>query len=195
MPEDVAKGVDFRNIIEFRPAPGNAFIAGHKGHLIRNNFKGQINDADQAYLLGLSTSQHWKKQVNFLVQECRKVEGPELIKASLLIGVSLSILASLAVACSTRMGLMATFLTSVLALGVGLSADQIIRPWAREGSRWAGAIYPFIPNFQFFWMIDALSDERVIPWQFIGHAVGYAALYTAALLALGMSLFETREVG
>ena len=200
LPADVAgdNGVsplNFKGIIEIWPKPGNAIVAGHDVWLVRNNFKGPISDADQQYLLNLSPSQHWKKEVNFLVQECRKVQGPELIKAAILILFALSILAALAIACSTRLGMMATLLIAILALWIGLSADQVFKPWAQEHQRWAVFLYPLIPNFQFFWMIDALSEERVIPLSFIGQAALYSILYTGAFLAAGMALFETREVG
>jgi|ERR1043166_6773552 hypothetical protein len=195
LPADIAAGVDFKGFIEFWPRPGNAMIAGHNGWLVRKNFKGPISDSEQEYLLGLSPSQHWKKEVNFLVQECRKIEGPELVKAAILILLALMVLAALSIACSTRLGMMATLLIAILALWIGLSADQVFKPWAEEHRSWASALYPLLPNFQFFWMIDALSDERVIPCSFIGQAAIYAVLYSAALLAAGMSLFETREVG
>jgi hypothetical protein len=194
LPADVASGVDFKDLIDWWPMPGNAFIAGHHGHLVRSNWKGPLSDADQQYLLSLSESQNWKKQINFLVQECRKVQGPELAKAAVLILAALAVLASIAVAASTRLGMMATFVVCFLALGLGLTADQVIKPYAAEHP-WARAVYPFIPNFQFFWMIDALTDERVIPIQFLASAVGYAAALSGAFVLLGTSLFETREVG
>ena len=210
IPADVAawgdrKGPDspLKGIIDIWPKPGNAIIVGHDVWLVRSNFKGPINDDDQQYLLNLSPSQHWKKEVNFLVQECRKEQGPELVKAAILILLALTVLAALAIACSTRLGMMATLLIAILVLWIGLSADQVFKPWA-EGlgstgvspvQRFAAVLYPLLPNFQFFWMIDALSEERVIPWSFVAQAALYAALYAGALLAAGMALFETREVG
>jgi hypothetical protein len=43
-------------------------------------------------------------------------------------------------------------------------------------------------------MGDALSADRVIPWAYVGSAISYGALYAAALLFLGMLLFERREI-
>lgn len=194
LPADLIRGPGFKEIIEFRPEPGSSFIEGHHGHLVRSNWKGPINDEDQDYLLKLSTQQEWKKSVNFLVGECRKVEGPELIKATVLILFALVLLGSMALAAATRFGAMATFLVALIGLGLGLSADQVIKPYAAENA-FARVIYPLVPNFQFFWVLDALADERVIPWAFIGSGAIYMALYTAAFVALAAAMFETREVG
>jgi len=129
------------------------------------------------------------------VQDSRKAQGPELFKASTLILAALFVVCSIAVAASTRLGMMSTFLTCLAFLGVGLSSDQVIRPYAQEGNYWARTLYPLVPNFQFFWMIDALSDERVIPWTFVASSYGYAIVLSAGFVVLGMALFETREVG
>ncbi|MEK6644932.1 MAG: hypothetical protein AABZ08_13600 [Planctomycetota bacterium] len=194
LPADLIKGPGFKGLVEFQPDPENSFIEGHNGHLVRSNWKGPINAEDQDYLLSLSTSQEWKKQVNFLVQECRKVEGPELIKAIVLILFALVMIGSMALAAATRFGAMATFLAAILGLGVGLSTDQVLKPYITENA-FARVLYPLVPNFQFFWVLDALADERVIPWSFIGSAGIYLVLYSAAFVALAAALFETREVG
>ncbi len=83
---------------------------------------------------------------------------------------------------------------AVLGLGVGLSTDQVLKPYITENA-FARVSYPLVPNFQFFWVLDALADERVIPWSFIGSAGIYLVLYSAAFVALAAALFETREVG
>ena len=63
------------------------------------------------------------------------------------------------------------------------------------GRNWADYTYAILPNIQVFWMVDALSDDRTIPWRYMASAFGYAGLYILALLALAAALFETREVG
>ena len=73
---------------------------------------------------------------------------------------------------------------AALALGLGLTADQVIRPYMAERT-WARVVYPFIPNFQFFWMIDALTDDRVIPLPFLASIV----LFLLGYLGLVISTF------
>jgi hypothetical protein len=146
-------------------------------------------------LLNLSDSLQWKRDVDFLVQETRKVQGPEIFKAGVLLLVALAMLAGIAVAAATRVGVVATFVISFAAILAGLASDQVIKPLAEAGSTWAAIAYRIIPNFQFFWMIDALADNRVIPWSYLGFAAGYGLIFAAGAVLLSMALFETREVG
>jgi hypothetical protein len=194
LPPEVVDSTVFRGIIEFRPLQDEQHLTGHRGHLVRKAWQGPISEADEQYLADLSDAIQWKKDVNFLAQEARKLQGIEIFKAGLLIFVALAVLAAAALAASARIGILATFLVCFILLAVGLSADQVLKPLA-EANAWAEALYRVIPNFQCFWMVDALSENRVIPWGYVVSATGYGILYAAAMLALGIALFETREVG
>jgi len=195
LPPEVTDPAALRGIVEFRPLPGDSQIQGHRGLLVRREWDGPISDADHQYLLRLTDQLQWKRDVDFLVTESRKLQGLEIFKAGLLVLVALGILSSLAVAVATRLGMIANFVVCLAAIMAGLAADQIIKPLAEAGETWASILYRVIPNFQCFWMIDALSDNRVIPWSYLASAASYGALYALALLLLGMALFETREVG
>jgi hypothetical protein len=158
-------------------------------------WKGPITAEEREYLMGLSDSLRWKMDVDYLVIETRKdAQNIEILKAGLLIFGAVAILAGFAVAASSRFGTIPTFVICFLALALGLSADQVIKPLTDDSGLWS-AVYGIVPNFQFFWMIDALSEDRVIPWSYFPHAIGYCVLYCAAAVLAGMALFETREVG
>jgi hypothetical protein len=51
-----------------------------------------------------------------------------------------------------------------------------------------------VPNWQLFWLADALETGKTIPWSYVGKAVGYLAGYLGAALALALVLFEDREL-
>ncbi|MBN2560588.1 MAG: ABC transporter permease [Phycisphaerae bacterium] len=197
LPPEVVGDNKLRGIITFRPIEGDQQLAGHSGHLVRKFWQGPISEEEEKYLQGLSDSIQWKKDVNFLAQDARKLQGLEIFKAIVLILVALAVLSSIAVAASTRLGMLSTLLICLLALAAGLSADQVIRPLAEGPTAkvWAEVLYRVVPSFQCFWMVDALSENRVIPWGFVASAAGYGVLYAAAGLLLAMALFETREVG
>lgn len=195
LPPEATEPEAFRGIIEFRPNKGESQLAGHAGELVRSDWKGPITNEEQSYLLGLHDSVVWRREVNFLVEATRKKQGIEIFKAGLLSIVAVALLASFAVAASTRIGMLGTFLTCFIALCAGLSGDQLVKPLAESGVPWARVLYAVLPNFQAFWMVDALSDEIIIPWGYIVAAAGYGAVYTLAVIALAVSLFETREVG
>jgi ABC-type transport system involved in multi-copper enzyme maturation permease subunit len=195
LPPEATDPAKFKDIIEFRPLPGDSQIQGHRGLLVRKDWKGPINDADHTYLLNLSDSLQWKRDIDFLVEETRKQQGTEIFKAGVLILFALALLTAIAIAAATRVGMVATFVICLAAILAGLAADQVLKPIADAGTTWASIAYRFIPNFQFFWMIDTLAENRVIPWSYVGSVAAYGFMWSLGALLLGMALFETREVG
>jgi hypothetical protein len=63
------------------------------------------------------------------------------------------------------------------------------------GSRWASVLYTVIPNWQLFWLADALSlGKSTFQWGYVGKAFAYAASYIGAVLILAVWLFQEREL-
>jgi len=62
------------------------------------------------------------------------------------------------------------------------------------GRWWASVLYTVVPNWQLFWLADALEGKQQIPWSYVGRASGYVIGYLGASLALGLLLFEEREL-
>jgi ABC-type transport system involved in multi-copper enzyme maturation permease subunit len=62
------------------------------------------------------------------------------------------------------------------------------------GQWWASVLYSIVPNWQLFWLADALEGKKEIPWSYVGRAFGYVVGYLGASLALGLLLFEDREL-
>jgi len=62
------------------------------------------------------------------------------------------------------------------------------------GLWWASVLYSVVPNWQLFWLADALEGKNQIPWSYVGRAFGYVVGYLGASLALGLLLFEEREL-
>lgn len=62
------------------------------------------------------------------------------------------------------------------------------------GSAWARVVYTVVPNWQLFWMADALQGTKSIPTAYMIRALGYMACYLVAALALALLLFEDREL-
>ena len=67
---------------------------------------------------------------------------------------------------------------------------------ALEGSAWIfGALYAIVPNFQYFWAGNAITQELSIPGMQVLQVGLYSVLYSLGVLSLGVALFQTREVG
>ncbi|MCC6234864.1 MAG: hypothetical protein IT580_19635 [Verrucomicrobiales bacterium] len=62
------------------------------------------------------------------------------------------------------------------------------------GAWWARVVYAVIPNWQLFWMADALTGSNTIPVNYVVRAFGYMACYLLAALAAALLLFQDREL-
>ncbi|MGO8701777.1 MAG: ABC transporter permease [Limisphaerales bacterium] len=117
-----------------------------------------------------------------------------VIPASVLIVMAVLILAALALACSTRVEMVPTLAICSSLFLLGLVSDYFWGTRAKDGSWWASGLYAITPNWQLFWMADALDGEGKIPLSYLGRALGYASAYIGAILALALVLFEDREL-
>ncbi|MBR0458148.1 MAG: ABC transporter permease [Victivallales bacterium] len=68
-------------------------------------------------------------------------------------------------------------------------------PLPAGGSFFATALYAVIPNWQLFWMADALAINKSIPTAYLAYGAVYAILMIAFLMVLAVALFGNREVG
>ena len=57
------------------------------------------------------------------------------------------------------------------------------------------ALWSVIPNMHYFWMVDAVSQNQPIPPRHLILVAGYALAQITAFLALGVVLFQKRDVG
>ena len=117
-----------------------------------------------------------------------------LLPATALILFALWVLAALAMLCSTRLELIATLAVCSAFFLVGLVSDYLFGQRAEQGSWWASVVYTVLPNWQLFWMSDALGEGRGIPLSYLARALGYTAAYVGAALAVALLLFEEREL-
>jgi ABC-type transport system involved in multi-copper enzyme maturation permease subunit len=137
--------------------------------------------------------------INFLdkegnLQSFAKGVDWRLVPASVLILLALSLLAGLAIACATRLELIPTLAICTGFFLLGLMSDYLLGRPAASGDWWAKVLYAMVPNWQLFWLTDALEGGKTIPWSYVGKSLVYAAGYLGATLALALVLFEDREL-
>ncbi|MDP2989884.1 MAG: hypothetical protein Q8O57_04900, partial [Kiritimatiellota bacterium] len=116
-----------------------------------------------------------------------------MVPAGILVSLAVMVLAALAVSLSTRLPPVLSTSACVVLFFLGLVSDYLFRS-AAATSWWAGLSYRLLPNWQDFWIVDALSGGGNIPWGYVIGAAGYAALYTIAVLALGLLSFRRVEI-
>jgi ABC-type transport system involved in multi-copper enzyme maturation permease subunit len=118
-----------------------------------------------------------------------------LLPAGILILFALWILAAVALACSTRFDTIPTLAICSAIFLLGLMSDYFFGLPASKGSWWASTLYSVVPNWQLFWLGDALDmGKNTFQWGYVGKAFGYMICYAGAALAAGTALFEEREL-
>ncbi|MDW8345226.1 MAG: hypothetical protein RMM51_12160, partial [Verrucomicrobiae bacterium] len=104
------------------------------------------------------------------------------------------VLAALAQALATRLNTVPVMATCSVFFLVGLMTDYLFGRIAHH-HWWAAWLYALLPNWQHFWVVDALTgEEGRIPWAYVLRAGWYALLYTVGMLSLGFLAFRTAEV-
>ena len=118
-----------------------------------------------------------------------------MVPAAVLILFALWILAALALACSTRFDMIPTLAICSAFFLVGLMSDYFFGRAADKGHWWGTILYTVIPNWQNFWLADALdSGKSTFQWGYVSKALAYVVCYVGAALAVAVSLFEEREL-
>jgi len=132
---------------------------------------------------------------NLESQEFAKGVDWRLVPASILILFALWILAGLALACSTRLEMIPTLAICSGLFLLGLMSQYFFIDKARAGSWWASILYTVTPNWQLFWLADALDTGKgEYYWGYVAKALAYVVCYVGAALAAALILFEDREL-
>lgn len=117
----------------------------------------------------------------------------ELLPASLLVAIAIIVLSSIAVSLATRVEVIPTISICAAILLLGLMSDYLFGRFA-DANILAGVFYRTIPNWQHFWVVDALRNDIVIPAAYILQTCGYAFLYICGCLLLGINAFKGLEM-
>lgn len=116
-----------------------------------------------------------------------------LFPACLLLTLAALMLQSLAMFCALRLPIVPTLTLCGGLFLLGLMSDYLLA--ARAATQlWARLLYILLPNWQHFWMADALAQNGTIPWDYVLHAGGYALSWTLGLFCLTLAAFERMEV-
>ena len=117
-----------------------------------------------------------------------------MIQAVLLLLFALCSLAGFAIACSARASLIPTLILCLAVFLGGLVSDHFLGTRAEEGIFWAKCLYAITPNWQLFWMSDALANDKSIPLAYVLRCGQYAVGTLAISLGMAVLLFEDREL-
>lgn len=115
--------------------------------------------------------------------------------AVMLVFLAVMVLTAFAVALSTRFTQVVTLILCSGIFLLGLLADYYFGGPQAQETLLGQICYRLLPNFQFFWLGDALTQQLAVRAQHVVRVAAYAILYILGILSLGTALFQTREVG
>ncbi|PWU17640.1 MAG: hypothetical protein C5B50_11000 [Verrucomicrobia bacterium] len=138
--------------------------------------------------------------INFFTKEAKPqafAAGVDwrLVPAGILLLFAVWILAGVALACSTRLDIIPTLAICSGLFLLGIMSDYLFGRAASHGSWIASVLYTITPNWQNFWLADALeSESSTFHWAYVGKAFIYVVCYAGAVLSAAVMLFEEREL-
>ena len=121
----------------------------------------------------------------------------QIIIAAYLVLLVIIVMASVALAASSRAGQLMTLLISTIVLALGIAADYVFGRYDDPGL-FMDLAYRITPNVGPFWIIDGLASGTTatsVTFDYVGYVTAYAALLSLGILSLGIALFQRREVG
>jgi len=169
-------------------------LAGFSNFFLRRPF---VSDAVFAMLVTVTVAMFviflFTQQTVSLGQ--RAMVDWRLLPAGILILFAFWIFAAVALACSTRLDMIATLAICSAVFLIGLMSDYLFGLPAARGNVWASTLYSVVPNWQLFWLADALeTGKSTFQWAYVGKAFGYTVFYAGAALAMAVALFDEREL-
>lgn len=82
-----------------------------------------------------------------------------------------------------------------LALSRPPQPDDFVFVTPTEINPLAATAWAVVPNMHYFWLLDAVTQNRDIPASYLLKIILYALLQVGAFLALAIALFQRRDVG
>lgn len=117
----------------------------------------------------------------------------EVVPALILIVFAIWAMGTITVALSTRLDMVPNLTVCAIIFSAGLMSNYFFGESA-ETSVFGFLIYAIIPNWQFFWMADALASNQTIPTLYIFWAFIYILLYMGVCSIIAIALFHEKEL-
>lgn len=116
----------------------------------------------------------------------------EIFPVGFLVAIAIVVLCAIALSIATKVETIPTLSICGVIFLLGLMSDYLFGRVASTNSL-AYVLYHVIPNWQHFWVTDALRNDIQVPLTYVGRVSGYAALYICGFLLLGINSFKNVE--
>ena len=134
--------------------------------------------------------------LNFIPSSSEIPPYSDVIPAFFLIFFSVWIMGVITVTLSTRFDIVPNLTICSVLFFSGLISDFFFGKTAEESFFSASAVfYALIPNWQFFWLADALASKKHIPVEYLFWTGLYCVIYMSFCSYLAVILFRNKEIG
>ncbi len=133
--------------------------------------------------------------LNFMPANSEVPPYSDVIPAFILIFFSVWIMGVITVTLSTRFDIVPNLTICSVLFFSGLISDYFFGKVAEKSLFSASSVfYALIPNWQFFWLADALASKKQIPVEYLFWAGLYCVIYMAFCSYLAVILFRNKEI-
>jgi hypothetical protein len=131
-----------------------------------------------------------------LIKELPNILLPSYMYALVLVFFSVSTMAAITVVFATRLELVANLTVCSIIFFLGLVSSYLfLRDTGSEVLNFICKIfYAILPNWQFFWLADALATHKAIPAIYLLWAGIYVLLYIALCTVWALVIFQDKEI-
>jgi ABC-type transport system involved in multi-copper enzyme maturation permease subunit len=118
----------------------------------------------------------------------------QLIPALLLMFPAVWVMGLISAALAIRLDFISNLLICLAIFLVGLVSQYFLIQWFCADSTIGAVLGSILPNWQFFWMADALTNQAQIPAAYVVWAVIYVILHGIGWTLWAMYLFQDNEL-
>ena len=124
----------------------------------------------------------------------------DFLKAITLLFFAVLAMATLTVVFATRLDMVSNLCVSTVLFMLGLMSNYLYGLCTPENGggvllrAFRNIVFALLPNWQFFWLADALATRKAIPLSYLGWAGAYMVLYIALCSMWAVLVFQDKEL-
>lgn len=118
----------------------------------------------------------------------------DFLRAIMLLFLAVAAMSTLTVVFATRLDMVSNLCVSTVLFMLGLMSNYLFQPEPGTVSPFLSLIYALVPNWQVFWLADALATRKAVPPSYLGWAGAYTVLYIALCSMWAVLVFQDKEI-
>jgi hypothetical protein len=116
----------------------------------------------------------------------------ELLPVLVLLFFAVWTMGAISVMLSTKLDMVANLTVSAFIFSIGLVSDYLFSTGKITAMK--EIAYTIFPNWQFFWLADAIANKTPVSWEYVIWCGTYFILYFLFCSVIAVTLFSDREV-